>query len=365
MVSSTTIIIIVVVAVVLIVAIAAIVIYVSSRPSNSGGVTGASGGCTSICTSYPLGCNATNQLTVGFTGSSCPSSCSSTTQSVTVSGCVAPVCNSIYCSPQQAQYTSLNSSNTLYNQCSSGATGSGFFPNPCTDQTSSGAYLASLTVQPSNIPSNQIYPIFITTIQNSIYQPTQPSYPNGVPAGTLNVSTDPTVKDDPWLLYWDDVDTLINFRRLSDIVANYNLSGAIWIYDTDNNFRQLYPFSLLNSTNGITIRGAYDASGGNYIGSNGPCSFDYIFPGQGSRASSIIYNGLYGYFQFTQVSGADGTTYTGYISETNSSITDNDGKVRNNIVAGMDYSPSINFGGTCTISDLSRWYSISAINQYL
>jgi hypothetical protein len=377
MVSSTIIIVVVVVILVIIFAVVGVVLYLRSKnggATGATGITGVTGTCATNCTIIPQGCISSNQLLVGFTGANCPTTCTSTPQPTAFSGCVAPSCGSNSCAPQQALYTNVNSNNSLFLTCNSGATGTGFPSNACVDPTTSGVYLNSLVVTPSSINNNQIFPIFITTIQGSIYQPTQPATPPGVDPETIKVSTDPTVVNDPYLMHWNNTNSFITLKRLSDIKANFNITDAMWVYNTDNN--TLIPFNNIANlnTNLAVPGGAYTDNipiqGLTYFGQYPPCSYTFFDgdpPGNGD-AQSIVYDGSNGWFQFqvNTLGSGNSVNVSGYLRPTNSSITDPNGFVNNNIISTSDYNPSVYFGGgTCGYSDYTRWYSISAINEYL
>jgi hypothetical protein len=377
MVSSTTIIIIIIAVIVLIIAVAAIIIYIKSKPSTGNtGITGASGTCSAQCTTYVKNCTGTNQLTFGFTGatgSSCPSSCLTSTGTTTVAGCAAPICNSVYCQPQAALYSSINSSNSVISFCSTGTTGitgttgvtgianSGLTPNPCTDMTTSGIFLSQLSVQSSSITNNKIFPIFITTINKSIYQPVQPSAPSGVPVSSIAVNTsDPTVSANPYILYWDPVSEMISFKRLDDIKANFNINNSMFIYITDG-AGSLVPFSSAISGFNMGSDGILEAFG-NYQGPFQPCAIDYFVTAGFNGASSLIYNPNTGFFQISQYNHGGYTLYTAnLVPATDTTVS----PPNTTIFTATDYNPGIGFDSGCLFNDLSRFYSISAINEYL
>lgn len=374
MVSASTVIIISVVVLVVIIVIAVVAVYISSRHNSS---TGGATGCSSTCTSVPHGCNAANSLVVGYTGANCSAACVGSTATVTVTGCAAPVCGSPYCTPGAALYTTVSGNNNLVQQCSSGSTGSGFIPNTCTNNSSNGVYLNGLSPTASQVANNQIFPIFITTIGGSVYQTTTPVPPSGVDPRTLmGNTTDPTVVDNPYLLYWNSTNKYMMFKRYSEILALNDINGAIWIYESA--LQQVYPFEFLGSSTTVgnitstilnpTFNGAglidpnYD-----YVGQYAPCSYNTFNANYLASANTTTYDGNLGWFQFAQPGELfPGTLVTGYMRGTNSSITDVNNIVNNLIVSADSYNPAVNFGGgTCSITDYSRWYSISALNVYL
>jgi hypothetical protein len=378
MVSSTTLIIIIVAVIVLIIAVTAVIIYSRSKPSSgTTGVTGASGSCASQCNSYIVNCTATNQVTYGFTGStglSCPASCLGTTGTSTVSGCSAPVCNSPYCGPQQALYSSLNSSNSLINFCSTGGTGiTGITgiqgtgipltSSNCTDNTTSGIFLSQLSVKSSSVANNQLFPIFITTINKSIYQPVQPTPPSGVNVSTIAVNmTDPTVSNNPYLLYWNPTTEIISFERLDNIITNLNINNSIFIYNTDGT-GSLSPFTYAATGFSLGSDGILEASlFGQYEGSFQPCGIDYFVTAGFNGSQSLIYNPNNGLFQISQYSKLDSFLYTANLVPATDTTTNPPNTL---VFTATDYNPGVSFNTGCEFNDLSRFYSISAINQFL
>jgi hypothetical protein len=370
MVSSTTLTIIIIAVVVLIIAIAAIIIYIRSKPSSSGGssgITGASGSCAAQCSTVSLGCSANNQLTIGFTGSNCPNSCLTSTQTTSVSGCLPPQCNSIYCNSQQVLYTGVNNSNTIINFCSTGATGTGVVSNSCVDRTTSGVFLNSLSVQSSSVANNQIFPIFLTTINKSIYQPTQPSVPSGVTPASIAVNTsDPTVSNDPYILYWNPTSTNeISFQRLSNVKTNLNITNSMFIYSTDGS-GTLLPFSFLGTGFNMGSEGIVNTQSNfgfdfTYNGFAPPCAFNYFNSTGSNPASTLIYNPSNGLFQISQNDESGNTIIANLVPATDTTTS----PPTTNLFTTSNYNPSVSFPAGCQFDDMSRFYSISAINEFL
>lgn len=318
--NSKTLIIVSIVVILIIVIIAAVILVESSKTSGAtgtSGITGATGTCSTICDVSTLGCQGSNTMLVQFGGTGCPSSCSGTTQTISYTNCVGPVCASSFCTPQQALYTNLGANNTLYLACSAGSTGSGFFPNPCTDPTNaslstSGAYLATLVVKPSNLDNNEIYPIFITTIGLSIYGTTQPTAPSGISQESIAINmTDPTVQDDPYVLYQNSAG-ILSMQRLSLIISIGQVSQAIWIYDVTNPAANLYLFSTLGNSEQLDVSSldyiCENAIGFTwvYYGSLSPCG--YIAPNSNPSnvSAEFGYDPNGGFFFATQYNDASG-----------------------------------------------------------
>lgn len=343
------------------------------------GFTGASGAtatnpCLQNCTVVPQGCTGTNSLSVGFTGASCPSTCNGESTTVTVVGCVAPVCSSPFCAPQQALYSNVNSSNTIYQICDSGMIGSGFFTNPCPNPTISGAYLATLSVTSSNSTNSQLNPVFITTIGFSIYGTIQPVAPTGITAETIAINmTDSTVVDNPYLLYQNPTTGNLSFQRLSVIQATGSLTNAIWIYDTAGT-GNLYLFSTASNPGVLQASNIYNLTCAT-IGSlffctsnstNLPCG--YLAPAINFSAS-LIYEPNSGLFQVIQPTAQAGNPSF----EQNLIIsTQPDPDLGTGYLFTNQPDPLVDYSGTCPFLGTetesygqTRFYSISATRQVL
>jgi hypothetical protein len=373
MVSSTSIIIIISIVVVLFIIIG-IALYLVSRRNNGGGGGGTTGGtgaigntCSNICTPIGRGCSATNILSVGFTGAgNCTQTCLNSTTTTNLSGCIGPQCNTGNCNLQQTLYSNvLQQNNQLVTFCSSGGPQFGLIPSPCIPNIS-GLALSQLTVTPSSINNNKIFPIYITTINKSIYSVTQPVPPDNVPVSSIQVNTgDPTVIDNPYILYRNPANQgKISMQRLNFIKQNLNINDAIWIYNTDLN--QLQLFSDLEMPSGINFQALREINLNNFFfGNDAPCAFSlYETVSLGDTAKSIIYNNNNGLFSITQQVNTDANPSGAFHTEnmlisTVHTITPEGLEITTAPVEGVDYS------GTCIFSESSRFYSISAINQYL
>ncbi len=345
------------------------VLYLNSRPPNTTGTTGATAAtCSNSCNIIPKGCSALNVLTVGYfgatgaTGTICPSSCTSTINTVNVSGCLAPVCLSGFCTPQQALYTNVNSLSTF---CSSGLDNPILITNPCSDPIT-GTFLASLGIQSSNIANNQLFPIYITTINGSIYGTDQPTAPSGIDQNTIKINnTDPTVIDNPYILY-SNSSKFLSFQRINTI--RNSLQNATWIYDPNFNKGNLILLNTVGAVNptilNISVLNYYNSVfTDNYFGPEPPCgnsNLVILSPG----VSELVYNANTGYFNAGQINnpqvGAPQLAYSNLILSPNpDSVLGTGFEVTAFPVPGIDY------GGTCNFRDITRWYSISATNGYL
>ena len=147
--------------------------FTSNGTTGSTGATGSTGNVCSSCTIVNNACSAPSTLKRGYgaTGDiGCSTSCRNSSNTVTVSGCVAPQCNSIYCTPQATLYTNLNSDGTFFNFCSS-VIGTSFPVTNC-NQSLTAEQLGSLPMPGTSIINSSLHPIFITTTNLSIYQTT-------------------------------------------------------------------------------------------------------------------------------------------------------------------------------------------------
>lgn len=382
MVTTTTLIIIIVSVVVVIGIIIGIIVYTTSKhPSGGTGASGITGTCANECTIVPINCTATNVFTYGFKGETCPTSCLSTTGTTQVVGCAPPVCGSSYCFPQQTLYSTVGSNNSVINICNTGSSGTGFTSNTCTDPTTSGEYLSTLSVQGSSISNNKIFPIFITSIQNSIYQPVQPTPPTGIDVSTIQVNTtNPEISNNPNILYMEPTTGVLCFLSLNYIKDNnLDITNAIFIYDTDG-IGSLIPFKDLGTPNSITLETMWNGASLSStelaypVSNNGINSCGFVFYDKGNTTpftQALVYNPAPGKFQVTQQNGTGFLTYSyiGYLGET-LQFTIQDihpgGITSNNIVTT---APALfftfDFPTPCSYYDNSRWYSISAIQQYI
>lgn len=360
---STGVIIGIVVAIIVIIIILVVILLLASRRSGNTGTTGITGatGCATQCTTNPMGCSAPNTLAVSFSGTNCPGSCKTGTNTLTLSGCVVPQCGSPTCNFQQALYMNLNpATGSLFNICSSGATGSGLIANPCPNPIT-GTFLASLNVQGSSISNNKINPIFITTIFGSIYGTSQPAAPTGIdPVSIMINPTDSTVIDDPWLLYQGPTN-ILSFQRLSVINKNLDITNSIFVYNTDGG-GSLILLKLLGAALALDVTVLSNiSSGGDYTGPNPVCGLLSQLSTQIGHpvVVDLTYNPNTGYFLAGEASTNTGINYTNLtvINQPDNSIIPPSGR----LATGFQLS-TVNYGGPCNYFDVTRWISISAIS---
>jgi len=351
--------------VILVIVIILVVFLFVGRSGGNTGNTGSTGNtgitsCTSQCTTIPEGCIATNSLKIGFagaTGFNCPNSCITSSQNISLQGCVLPVCSSQYCTPQQALFTNLNSNGSLYNICNSGGVTGGLnFSNPSCNLQITGDYLVQLPMYSTRTSGTnpQIRPIFITTINKSIYGTEQPVAPPGISQDSIKINNvDPTVVNDPYLLVLNN-SLELQFLRKSFIIQNNFINRATWIYNTDT--KSITLFSDLNSginTNSglisFTVRFPFVFI---YTGANPPCS--YIYYGLQSGNSTIVYDANSGLFQVTQMN------LDNNYSATLSFLVGPADAVTTTAAPGVEVA-----GAPCPFTDITRWYAIDATFNYL
>lgn len=347
-----------------------VVIYFLIRNVNNQGTTGTTGSTGNPCSTCIVlneACSAPNSLKIGYTDTTgstgatgttgttgitvpCNQTCLNTTLNIPVSGCIAPVCNSKFCTPQATLYTNLNSAGVLYNFC--GDTYQQSWPNIGCNISLTGQQLANLPMTTSSFNNSIINPIFITTTFLSIYQNTQPTAPDGIPQASIQVNlTDPSVVANPYVLYLGS--GILSFQRIKDIIQFGNLANAIWVYNTDNQLLNL--FSNFNQSFSLNSLVLSQTSSFGYAGPNAPCGVtQYISP---SVVTNNTYNSNTGLFNITQNNNGSYGTLGGSLNV----VQDNQG----NYLASAIIQSIPNPVSPCPSQNYSRWYSISAINQFL
>jgi hypothetical protein len=355
MVSETLIIILLI----LFVLIISVVIYFLIRRNNNsnGGTTGSTGSSCTACTVVSNGCSSAGVLTIGYTGSNCNATCKQTVTTTPVVGCVGPQCGSIYCTPQQALYTNLNSTNTLVNFCSSGANTS--YPSNTCNVSLTGQQLGSLIVPGSSVINQNLQPVFITTTYLSIYQTTQPTTVGTIPQESIAINlTDSSVIDNPYVLY--NYNGVVSFQRINNIIALNDINNAIWAYNTDT--QRLVLFSNINqnySLNSTLLEyiksyfGYNNLNGTDYP--NTPCGImNYSSPSVGTN----VYDSNSGLFSVTQTNNSEQNMSGQFVVTTDS----------NNNYLATSTCPNISINEqyqSCNNYNYARWYGISAINIFL
>ena len=285
------------------------------------------------CDIIKLGCINDNVLEIKYSGTSCTSDCINKTVETDVVGCVAPVCNSGLCTFNSALFTNLKDNGTLYTFCDSGTNVNS--ESVCSNFYNSGINLSNVGITLSYSSNNIFVPIFITTIYSSVYNTVQPIAPTGINQSDITVNMiDPTIVNDPYMLYMESDTSELKFLRLSYIRIYKNINNCIWIYDSSTNNLKLYSDRLTNFGIYSTI-----LNNGNEICGKIMYSFNANNP--------IIYDGNSGKFNITQKN----------LQNTNKST--------EVIVIGENFNPTVDLNNTCNIYDSTRWYSISASNPNL
>jgi hypothetical protein len=338
---------------VVLVLIIGIALYILIRRNNSGttGSTGSTGNVCSTCTTVKNGCSGSGTLKIGYTGANCSAECKQSSSSVSVSGCVAPLCGSQYCTPQSALYTNIKNDGTLYNFCNTGINTA--FPSNTCNTPLTAQQLSALIIPRSSVLNAVLNPIFITTTKLSIYQTTQPTASGGIPQESIEINlTDPSVINNPYILYSGG--GILSFQRISDILTLGDINNATWAYNTDNN--RLVLFSNINQNYSTNSSILAQRTLFTYSGSNPPCGV--IRYGSPSVTISNIYDPNSGLFTSTQNNNPILGTTVGKFGV----VTDNNGNFLP--TSTLD---NFNYSGTpvCTTINKARWYGISAINVFL